>query len=47
MFVCWDFGAVVSGQSITLTGTLGHQITGTIPSSRGGSIGAQFPMVCQ
>jgi hypothetical protein len=47
MFGYWDFGAAVSGQSVTLTDTLGHQITGTIPTSSGGSIGAQFPMVCQ
>jgi len=40
-------GVSVSGQSVTLTDTLGHQITGTIPTSSGGSIGAQFPMICQ
>jgi len=47
MFGYWDFGTSVAGQSVTLTDTLGHQITGTIPGSSGGSINAQFPMVCQ
>jgi hypothetical protein len=47
MYGFWDFGAVVSGQSVTLTDTLGHTISGTIPTTSGGSIGAQFPMVCQ
>jgi hypothetical protein len=43
----WDFGTPVGGQSVTLKDTLGHTITGTIPGSSGGSIGAQFPQVCQ
>jgi len=43
----WDFGASVGGQSVTLTDTVGHTITGTIPGSSGGSVGAQFPMTCQ
>ena len=46
-FGYWDFGTAVSGQSVSLTDTLGHNITGTIPGSSGGSIGSQFPMVCQ
>jgi hypothetical protein len=47
MFGYWDFTTSVAGQSVTLTDTLGHQITGTIPGASGGSINAQFPMVCQ
>jgi len=43
----WDFGASVGGQSVTLTDTVGHVITGTLPTSSGGSVGAQFPMTCQ
>jgi hypothetical protein len=43
----WDFGTAVAGQSVTLTDTLGHVVTGTIPGSSGGSVGTQFPMVCQ
>jgi expansin (peptidoglycan-binding protein) len=43
----WDFGASVGGQSVTLTDTVGHVVTGTIPGSSGGSVGAQFPMTCQ
>ncbi|HXJ20889.1 MAG TPA: hypothetical protein VMT03_11715 [Polyangia bacterium] len=43
----WDFGASVGGQSVQLTDTVGHTITGTMPSSSGGSVGAQFPMTCQ
>jgi hypothetical protein len=46
-FGYWDFGQAVAGQSVTLTDTLGHVVTGTIPTSSGGSVGAQFPMVCQ
>jgi hypothetical protein len=46
-FGYWDFGQAVGGQAVTLTDTLGHTITGTIPSSSGGSVGAQFPLVCQ
>jgi expansin (peptidoglycan-binding protein) len=45
-FGYWDFGAPVAGQTVTLTDTLGHVITGTIPSSSGGSVGAQFPLTC-
>ena len=47
MFGYWDFGTAVAGQSVTLTDTLGHVVTGTIPGSSGGSVGAQFPTVCQ
>ena len=46
-FGFWDFGTTVGGQQVTLTDTLGHVITGTIPTSSGGSINAQFPMLCQ
>jgi hypothetical protein len=46
-FGFWDFGAAVGGQQVTLTDTVGHVITGTIPTASGGSVGAQFPMVCQ
>jgi len=46
-FGYWDFGQAVGGQSVTLTDTLGHVVTGTIPTSSGGSVNAQFPMVCQ
>jgi hypothetical protein len=42
----WNFGTAVGGKSVTLTDTLGHTITGTIPTSSGGSIGAQFPATC-
>jgi hypothetical protein len=42
----WDFGTSVSGQSVTLTDMLGHVVTGTIPTTNGGSIGAQFPLTC-
>jgi expansin (peptidoglycan-binding protein) len=45
-FGYWDFGTQVAGQSVTLTDTLGHTVTGTIPSASGGSINAQFPQVC-
>jgi hypothetical protein len=45
-FGFWDFGTQVAGQSVTLTDTLGHMVTGTIPGSSGGSVGAQFPMSC-
>jgi hypothetical protein len=43
----WDFGTSVAGQSITLTDTLGHVVTGTVPGSSGGSVGTQFPANCQ
>jgi hypothetical protein len=43
----WDFGTSVAGKPVTLTDTVGHVITGTIPGSSGGSIGAQFPATCQ
>jgi hypothetical protein len=46
-FGYWDFGTAVGGMSVTLTDSVGHVITGTIPSSSGGSVGAQFPMTCQ
>ncbi len=36
----WDFGANVVGQTVTLTDAAGNVITGTIPSSNGGTIGA-------
>jgi len=42
----WNFGGLVAGRSVTLTDTLGHTVTGTIPTSSGGSIGAQFPATC-
>jgi hypothetical protein len=32
--------------SVTLTDSQGHVVTGTIPSSSGGSIGVQFPSTC-
>jgi hypothetical protein len=43
----WDFGTSVSGQSVTLTDTLGHSVTGTVPQTSGGSVGVQFPETCQ
>jgi expansin (peptidoglycan-binding protein) len=43
----WNFGTAVGGQSVTLTDTVGHVVTGTIPSSSGGSVGVQFPLTCQ
>jgi expansin (peptidoglycan-binding protein) len=43
----WNFGMSTAGQQVTLTDTLGHTVTGTMPSSSGGSVGVQFPMVCQ
>jgi hypothetical protein len=43
----WDFGTSVAGQSLTLTDTLGHFVTGTVPGSSGGSTGTQFPLNCQ
>jgi hypothetical protein len=46
-FGYWDFGTAVGGMSVTLTDTVGHVVTGTIPSSSGGSLGTQFPMTCQ
>ena len=46
-FGFWNFGTNVGGMQVTLTDTVGHTITGTIPSSSGGSVGAQFPMTCQ
>jgi hypothetical protein len=42
----WNFGGLVAGKSVTLTDTLGHTVTGTIPTSSGGSIGVQFPTTC-
>jgi hypothetical protein len=42
----WNFGTAVGGKAVTLTDTLGHTIHGTIPTSSGGSIGAQFPATC-
>jgi hypothetical protein len=42
----WDFGTAVAGQAVTLTDTLGHTVTGTIPTSSGGSVGVQFPKTC-
>jgi expansin (peptidoglycan-binding protein) len=45
-FGYWDFGASVAGKSVTLTDTVGHVVTGTIPGSSGGSVGVQFPMTC-
>ncbi|HSY39165.1 MAG TPA: hypothetical protein VLA79_06535, partial [Polyangia bacterium] len=46
-FGYWDFGTAVGGMSVTLTDSVGHVVTGTIPSSSGGSVGTQFPMTCQ
>lgn len=37
----------MGAQSVTLTDTVGHVIAGTLPTSSGGSGGAQFPMTCQ
>jgi hypothetical protein len=31
---------------VTLTDALGHTVTGTIPGTSGGSVGAQFPATC-
>jgi hypothetical protein len=45
-FGYWDFGVPVGGMSVTLTDTVGHVVTGTIPGSSGGSVGVQFPMTC-
>jgi expansin (peptidoglycan-binding protein) len=45
-FGYWDFGASVAGQPVTLKDTVGHTVTGTIPSKSGGSVGAQFPLKC-
>jgi expansin (peptidoglycan-binding protein) len=45
-FGYWDFSTAVAGQSVTLTDTLGHVVTGTIPTSNGGSTGVQFPQSC-
>jgi hypothetical protein len=41
----WNFGTSVAGQTVTLTDSQGHTVTGTIPASSGGSIGVQFPSV--
>lgn len=42
----WDFGeALYPGDSITLTDTLGHTVTGKI-GSNGAGIGVQFPTTC-
>jgi expansin (peptidoglycan-binding protein) len=46
-FGFWNFGAAVGGQSVTLTDTVGHVVTGTVPGSSGGSVGVQFPLTCQ
>jgi hypothetical protein len=46
MFGYWDFGTAVAGQSVVLKDTIGHQVTGTIPNSNGGSVGVQFPQTC-
>jgi len=42
----WDLGASVAGQPVTLKDTVGNTITGTIPSTSGGSVGAQLPLKC-
>jgi hypothetical protein len=42
----WNFGTLVAGKAVTLTDTLGHQVMGTIATSSGQSIGAQFPQTC-
>jgi hypothetical protein len=42
----WDFGvALYPGDSITLTDTLGHTVSGKI-GSNGAGIGVQFPTTC-
>ena len=42
----WDFGmALYPGDSITLTNTLGHTVSGKI-GSNGAGIGVQFPTTC-
>jgi hypothetical protein len=45
-FGYWDFGTPVAGQTVKLTDTVGHVVTGTIPSANNGSVGVQFPMTC-
>jgi hypothetical protein len=46
-YAYWDFGTAVGGQQVTLTDSVGHTITGTLPSSGSGNIGKQFPLTCQ
>jgi hypothetical protein len=46
-YAYWDFGTTVGGQQVTLRDAVGHTVTGTLPSSGSGSIGAQFPLTCQ
>ena len=43
----WDFGTSVAGRTVTLTDVLGRSVTGTVPVSSGGSVGAQFPRTCE
>jgi hypothetical protein len=37
----------LAGGAASLTDTVGHVVTGTIPNSNGGSVGVQFPLTCQ
>jgi hypothetical protein len=41
----WMFNGNVAGKTVTLTDTMGHTITGTMPSAAG-SLGVQFPTTC-
>jgi hypothetical protein len=44
----WMFQGEVGGQEVTLTDTMGHTITGTMPTATaGGSLGVQFPLTCE
>jgi expansin (peptidoglycan-binding protein) len=45
-FGYWDFGSPVAGKTVKLTDSVGHVVTGTIPTASGGSVGVQFPMTC-
>jgi hypothetical protein len=40
------FWNVSAGATVTLTDLIGHQITATMPSASGGSLGKQFPSTC-
>jgi hypothetical protein len=42
----WNFGSNISGQTVTLTDTLGHTTSGVIPGSSGTISGAQFTNAC-
>jgi hypothetical protein len=41
----WMFNGNVAGKTVTLTDTMGHTITGTMPTAPG-SLGVQFPTTC-